>query len=114
MLGRFRRSLPQFIRRRLLGIMNCSNWHLIVFLSFLVLQGCFPVIPPPGAKLAALLSDIENPDTYRVDPATYPTFKVKHRFDPPQWKNPGGEGFPMVSIEPTDTWRVTHKVGDFF
>ena len=94
--------------------MNYPKWRLFVFLSFLVLQGCFPVIPPPGATFATLPANIENPDAYRVDSASYPTFKVKQRFDPPRWKSPGGEGFPMASIEPTDTWRVTHKVGDLF
>lgn len=93
--------------------MNYLKRRPFAFLPFLVLQGCFPVIPPPGATLAALPANIENPDAYRVDSAIYPTFKVKQRFDPPRWRSPGVESkYPMISIEPTDIWKVTHKVGD--
>jgi hypothetical protein len=77
--------------------------------SLVVLMFSACVILPPGVKVATPPTNIENPDRYRVDSASYPTFHVRERFKPPLWK----EGsFEMVLIEASDIWKVTHKVGE--
>lgn len=73
------------------------------------------MIPPPGATLAAPPANIENPDTYRVDSANYPAYRIKERFEPPRWKVGAVQSkYTMAPIEPTDVWKVTHQVGDVF
>lgn len=87
--------------------------HLLLIV--LILQGCtVPFhIAPPGVKIAAPPTNVEDPDKYRVDSASYPTFRVKERFEPPRWKAGAGESkYPMVPIDPTDIWTVTHRVGE--
>jgi len=88
-----------------------------ILLVVLFLPGCaIPFhIAAPGVKPVTRPMNIEDPDKYRVDSAIYPAFRIKARFEPPRWKAGAGESkYPMVSIEPTDTWRVTHQVGDVF
>lgn len=88
-----------------------------ILVVVLLPQGCaIPFhIPAPGVKPVTPPTNIEDPDKYRVDSASYPTFWIKARFEPPRWKAGAGKSkYPMAPIEPIDTWRVTHQVGDVF
>lgn len=77
----------------------------------LILSDC--IILPPGVKEAAAPANLEDPDKHRVDSADYPTFRVRRKFKPPLWKEgPVESQFPMVPIEQSDTWKVTHKIND--
>lgn len=88
-----------------------------MFFIALFLQAC--VVPfhiaPPGVKVAAPPANVEDPDKYLANSASYPTFRTKGKFTPPRWKAGAGESkYPMVSLESTDIWRVTHQLGDVF
>lgn len=91
------------------------NPVIAVLAALFAITGCMPVILPPGMVRAAPPSNIEDPDKYLVDSANYPTFRVKKRFDPPKRKVGAVESeFAMVTIEPSDVWKVTHLVGETY
>lgn len=82
--------------------------------SLLAITGCMPVILPPGMARAEPPSNIEDPNKYRVDSASYPAFRIRERFKPPTWRVGSVTGYPMEPIEPTDIWAVTHIMGDAY
>jgi hypothetical protein len=87
-----------------------------VLLYFLpALGGCVPVIPSPGMMVVSPAANLEDPDKYQVDPAGFPTFRIKERFDPPRWKSGTMESkYPMTIIKTADVWKVTHVVNNLY
>lgn len=99
---------------KLMIFRTCYSF-IAVLAALFVATGCTPVILPPGMVRASLPSNIEDPDKYLVNSADYPAFRVRQQFDPPKRKVGAVESeFVMVTIEPTDIWKVTHAVGETY
>ena len=102
--------------------MNANNGRratrVVLCATVLTLVGCVGMAdylgPPPGASEYGSGQAPVDPDTFAVDSHKFPHFRVAAPFSPPRWisiYNPNVEsGSPMVEIQPSDIWRVTHVV----
>jgi hypothetical protein len=90
--------------------------NLLVIITAMAGAGCgsiYELYAPPGANVNAPRTGYENPDRYKVSSSEYPQYRANRPFAPPppregNWTSRTG----MVEILPSDTWIVTHRVGD--
>jgi len=72
--------------------------------------GCYEVLPPPHVKTVAAPDELRliNPDEFRVNSDSYPEYVAVSRVEEP----PAVFRYRTAPIEPTDSWRVTHRIGE--
>ena len=89
---------------------------LVLLVAVCATSACellYRMYAPPGVGFVSLpAGKFDNPDSYKVSPASHPEYRAKFRFSPPSprigsWRSRDA----MVEIRPDDTWRVTHRIG---
>src|SRR5437016_3411230 len=75
-------------------------------------SGCYELIPPPRVDTIAApdRSGYINPDEFLVESNSYPAYAAQYRVEVP----PPVFRYRTGPIETTDSWKVTHRIGDRF
>lgn len=88
---------------------------LIAVIGVFTVTACgtaYELFAPPGANINPPKQGYEDPDGYRVDSSSYPSYAANRDYSPPRPRYAESTSRTQaVEIKQTDLWRVTHRVG---